>query len=140
MRAMGAILGLGVAAGAALGQARHNVYIYDFDFSINPPGGPVEPAVINAGDIVVWIPLAEFHNTMACEGQDEYWESEILQLTETFEYQFTIPGVYWYYCHPHGWDNGDGTAGGMASTITVLPSPGALPLIPAALMALRRRR
>ncbi|HSF88740.1 MAG TPA: multicopper oxidase domain-containing protein, partial [Saprospiraceae bacterium] len=30
--------------------------------------------------------------------------------------------VFVYYCIPHGADNGDGTASGMASTVTVLPA------------------
>src|SRR5688572_27687519 len=90
---------VGLAAAAAPAQPRVNVYVFDFDFSINPPGsGPVEDAVINAGDIVVWIPLDELHNTVACVGQAEFWESPILELTDTFEWQFNVPGTYVYYC------------------------------------------
>lgn len=132
-----------VAAVPAAGQPRVNVYVFDFDFSVNLPGaGPVEDAVVNVGDIVVWIPLDEFHNTVACVGQAEFWESPILDLTDTFEWQFTTPGTYVYYCAPHGQDNGDGTASGMWGTITVVPGPGcaAAALMGAACAAGRRRR
>lgn len=122
-------------------QRRVTVYIYDFAFSTNEPPGPIEAAVINPGDSILWVLLDDFHDTVACIGQDEYWESPIMSRNETFEYQFTIPGVYNYFCSPHGFDNGDGTATGMTSSITVLPSPGvAGPLAAAGAMAIGRRR
>jgi hypothetical protein len=36
-----------------------------------------------------------------------------------FEHTFSHVGRFWYYCLPHGFDLGNGTAGGMAGTITV---------------------
>lgn len=122
-----ALLAAVLAAPAAAQPARVTIYAFDFDFSIHRPGeGPIEDAVINVGDVVVWVPLDEMHSTVACVGQAELWESPILPLTDTFEYQFTIPGVYTYYCGPHGQDNGDGTATGMWGTVTVLPAPAGL--------------
>jgi plastocyanin len=132
---------LGAAAYAQPQQVR--VYIYDFAFSINPPGEPVVPAVCHVGDRVIWTPVDDFHDTVACVGQAEYWESPIMRSFEAFDWTFTIPGVYTYYCSPHGSDNGDGTASGMQSTITVLPvpAPGAAGLAATALaMGLRRPR
>jgi plastocyanin len=120
-----------------------NVYVFDFDFSINQPGEPIVDAVIDVGDIVQWVALAEFHDTVAAAGQAEFWQSPLFQQPgDVFDYQFNIPGVYHYYCSPHGFDNGDGTAGGMSGTITVLPAPGsALVLLGAgAVLAGRRRR
>ncbi len=39
----------------------------------------------------------------------------------TFDHAFTHVGTFWYYCQMHGFDNGDGTADGMAGTITMIP-------------------
>ncbi len=120
-----------------------NVYVYDFSFSINLPGQPVEDAVINLGDTIQWVWLAEMHNTVSCVGQLESWESDIFMPGDRFVYTFTHEGVFTYYCAPHGSDNGDGTASGMAATITVLPIPGPSGVLALALggsLALRRRR
>lgn len=142
MRRFVALLALAACAGMAHAQARVNVYVIDFAFSNHLPEFPVESdTYVNVGDIVVWIPIHEFHNTVAAVGQDEYWNSPILDLTDTFEYQFTIPGTYTYYCEPHGWDNGDGTVGGMTGRIIVLPAPASLGLLAmTGLLGVRRRR
>lgn len=139
--ALPAIAALALSAAPAHAE-RVTVYIYDFDFSINIPGqGPVEDAVINVGDIVRWVALDDFHDTVAAVGQDEFWQSDFMQAGDTFEYFFTIPGIYNYYCSPHGFDNGDGTASGMVGTITVLPTPASVAtLLAAGLYATRRRR
>ncbi len=135
------LLILAALASPALAQPRLvTVYAFDFDFSINRPGeGPIQQAVINPGDRVQWVMLHDFHNTVACVGQAEFWESPIMQMGEVFSWDFTTPGVYTYYCSPHGSDNGDGTATGMQGTITVLPSPGTAPLLALGLLAVRRR-
>lgn len=141
MRCCVSLLALAACAGIAHAQARVNVYVFDFSFSNRLPGLPIESdTFINAGDIVVWIPIHEFHNTVAAVGQDEYWNSPILDLTDTFEYQFTIPGTYAYYCEPHGWDNGDGTVGGMTGRIIVLPAPASIGAASLALFVCVRRR
>jgi plastocyanin len=131
----------GAAREASAQPARVTVYAFDFDFSVNLPGAPVQDAVINVGDIIQWVPLDDFHNTVAAEGQAEFWASEILGMADTFEWVFDTPGVFHYYCQPHGQDNGDGTASGMAGTITVVPGPGAGVVVGAAgLVAAGRRR
>jgi plastocyanin len=119
---------------------RQYVFMYDFEFSINPPGQPIEQAVINVGDEVIWFAYDDLHNAVACVGQAEFWEAPLMFRGETFAYTFTIPGVYTYYCVPHGADNGDGTADGMQGTVTVLPAPGGLGVFAAAGVALCRRR
>lgn len=134
----------GVLAGPCAGTARADriyVNIFDFDFSVNQPGEPVVDPVINVGDVVVWVVIDEFHTTHACAGQAEYWESPTLFLNDSWDHTFTTPGVYNYYCDPHGHDNGDGTASGMSGTITVLPAPGTpAAVLGAAALASRRRR
>jgi len=136
-----AILGAGLAAASAQAQIhRQYVYMYDFAFSINPPGEAVVQAVVNPGDEVIWFAYHDLHNTVACVGQAEFWESPLMFHGDTFAYTFTIPGVYTYYCAPHGADNGDGTADGMQGTVTVLPTPGVLGVLAAGGAWCARRR
>ena len=132
----------GVASGAQ-GASTVDVFVFDFDFSINPAAGEVLPAVIFAGDTIRWVFVDEMHNTVACVGQAEFWESDVFMAGETFVYTFETPGVFNYYCAPHGADAGDGTYFGMGSSITVLPVPGVnaiAGMAAAAIFTGRRRR
>jgi FtsP/CotA-like multicopper oxidase with cupredoxin domain len=99
-----------------------DVYVYNNQFSINPPGQPVQPAVITQGDVIRWVWVQGNHTTTSVAGSPEQWSSAITSSNTSFTYQFNTPGTFWYYCIPHGTDNGDGTASGMASTVTVLPA------------------
>ena len=99
-----------------------DVYVYSFDFSLNPTGQPVVDAVITVGDTVRWVWLEGNHTTTSVLGIAEQWNAEIDSSHPTFSHTFTTLGVFHYYCLPHGFDNGDQTAGGMAGTITVLPA------------------
>jgi spore coat protein A len=99
-----------------------NVYVYNTEFSINQPGGPVVSAVITQGDSIRWIWVQGGHTTTSVAGSTEQWNQPINSSTPQFTRQFNSTGVFWYYCIPHGSDNGDGTASGMSSTITVLPA------------------
>lgn len=98
------------------------VYVYNTEFSINMPGEPIVPAVITQGDTIRWVHLQGGHTTTAVASSPEQWDEIIDSANPVFERQFTTVGVFWYYCIPHGTDNGDGTSSGMASTITVLPA------------------
>ncbi len=98
------------------------VYVLGHDFSINPPGNPdIQDAVISVGDTVRWNFTAPFHSTTSCVGTPEQWDSPIvLETPDTFDHTFTNVGVFHYFCAIHGFDFGNGTAGGMSGTITVL--------------------
>lgn len=98
------------------------VYVYNNNFSINPPGESVESPVIQVGDSVRWYWLQGNHTTTSVSGSSEVWNQAINSVSTEFLYQFNSPGVYWYYCIPHGSDSGDGTASGMSGTITVIPA------------------
>lgn len=98
------------------------VYVYNTEFSINTQGGPVAPAVITQGDSIRWVWLQGGHTTTSVAGSPEQWNQPINSSSTTYTRQFNTVGVFWYYCIPHGSDNGDGTASGMSSTITVLPA------------------
>jgi FtsP/CotA-like multicopper oxidase with cupredoxin domain len=97
------------------------VYVFNNEFSINPPGQPiVRNATIFEGDIIQWQHMQGNHTTTSVMGSAEQWNTDINNSIPTFSYQFNTSGVYWYYCIPHGTDNMDGTASGMHGTITVL--------------------
>lgn len=97
------------------------VRVFNFDFSAAPSGPPVDP-VIQVGDTVRWVWENGFHDVTSVFGDTEEYASETtFDIGYTFEHTFTQPGVHHYYCSVHGFDNGDGTAGGMSGTVTVLP-------------------
>lgn len=147
MRSFAVCLGLaavGVVCGATPSRARADtitVYVFDFDYSINRPGeGPVQDAVVNIGDTVRWLWLGDFHTVTSCMGNPEVFDSGIFDTGDTFEQTYTTPGTWFYYCIPHGVDLGNGTAIGMAGTITVVPAPGVFAVGAAGAFALARRR
>jgi hypothetical protein len=121
----------------------YNVYVFDFNFSIYRPGeGEIESPQILVGDTIRWVWLNDFHDVVSVAGQAEQWQSPLFLAGDTFEYTFGTPGVFWYYCSPHGFDIGNGTAGGMAGTIEVqpVPAPGGLVTLAAGGLLKRRRR
>lgn len=111
------LLGSASATGSTV-----DVYVYSFEFSVNPPGGPVVDAIITVGDTVRWVWVDGNHTTTSVAGSPEAWDANINSNNPQFSRVFTTSGTFHYYCRPHGFDNGDGTAGGMAGTITVLAS------------------
>lgn len=118
------------------------VNVFDYDFSINQPGEPVEDAVIRVGDTVRWVFLDSGHSATSVAGNPEFWNSGYVGVGgQTFDHTFTHEGTWWYYCFPHGNDRGDGTADGMAGTITVrVPAPGVTCFGACAGLMFRRRR
>ncbi|MBA3725175.1 MAG: PEP-CTERM sorting domain-containing protein [Armatimonadetes bacterium] len=56
------------------------------------------------------------------------------------EHTFTNVGTWWYFCMLHGFDNGDGTAGGMSGTVTVVPEPATIATLGMGTLILLRRR
>jgi len=119
------------------------VHIFNFDYSINPEGEPIEDPIINIGDTIRWI-LDEGHHTVtSVQGIPEVFDSGMMtDKGQTFEHTFTNVGTWWYYCEPHGFDNGNGTASGMAGTVTVqVPEPSTVVALAAGgLLLLKRRR
>jgi plastocyanin len=137
---------VGVISGATSSRACADtitVYVFDFDYSINRPGeGPIQDAVINVGDTVRWEWLGDFHTVTSCAGNLEVFDSGIFDTGDSFEQTFNTVGTWSYYCIPHGVDLGNGTAIGMAGTVTVVPVPSVLVAgaVGAVALAGRRRR
>ncbi|MFU8829142.1 MAG: DNRLRE domain-containing protein, partial [Phycisphaerales bacterium] len=98
------------------------VYTFNNEFSMNQPGNPIADPVISVGDTVQWVWLQGNHTTTSVSGSPEQWNAPLNSNSTFFEHTFTLEGIFHYYCIPHGSDNGDGTASGMAGTITVLPN------------------
>lgn len=99
----------------------HVVYTYNNQFSLNQPGETVVNTVtINEGDTVRWVRLQGSHTTTAVAGSAEQWNSDLNATVTQFDRKFNNTGTFWYYCIPHGSDNGDGTASGMHGKVVVL--------------------
>ncbi len=147
-RALGSLFAslAGAVAFAALGlessarAATVQVYVFEFDFSSSLPTEPITDPTIHVGDTIRWVWLDDHHTTTAALHQDDYWRSDLFDAGDSFEHTFETPGVFWYYCEPHGFDRGDGTAVGMAGTITVVPSPGGAIVASTALLPFMARR
>ena len=137
---------IGFAAPAPTASAQnvfHIVNVFDFFYSNNLRDETiVSTVVINPGDWVRWLVYDDLHDTVSCSGQAEAWQSEMMFAGGQFDYQFTIPGTYNYYCSMHADDNGDGTATGMTGTVIVTPEPGAGAAVlgAAGMAAMGRRR
>ncbi len=114
-----------MGAVATAGAATTTVHIFNFDFSENMSGSPIVDPVIDLGDTVHWVWDNGFHSTTSVAGIAESWDSGVLNGAShpTFDHTFTNVGTFWYYCSVHGVDNGDGTAGMMAGTVTVRAVP-----------------
>jgi plastocyanin len=91
------------------------VHVQNFDFS-------PDPVTIHVGDTVEWVWDTPDHSTTSVKGSAVAWDSGVLNTGATFEEPFNQAGTFVYYCKIHGFDNGNGTAGGMASKVVVLPS------------------
>jgi plastocyanin len=115
------------------------VHVFDFDFSTNPPGFPVVDPTISVGDTIHWVWDSGLHSTTSVAGSIEVWDSGNHSPPAFFDHTFTHTGTFWYFCDIHGFDNGDGTAGGMAGTVTVVPAPASAGFI-LTLGAIARRR
>jgi plastocyanin len=109
------------------------VHVQNFDFS-------PDPVTINVGDTVRWVWDTPDHSTTSVKGSAVSWDSGVLNTGATFDETFNQAGTFVYYCTIHGVDNGNGTAGGMASKVMVLapgsPTPTPSPTPPPSIIPL----
>jgi plastocyanin len=73
-----------------------------------------QDVTINVGDTIQWVWASNHHSsTSGTPGNpDGLWDSGILNKNATFSHTFTTPGVFPYYCTPHG-------SLGMVGSVTV---------------------
>ena len=126
------VAALTVSARAAVVPVR----VFDNDFDPDP--------TINLNDTVrwEWDTTIFLHSTTSASGLLESWDSGLQDYPFTFDHTFTNLGSFAYCCSSHGFDNLDGTTGGMAGIVTVVPEPATIGLLSLGAMALigRRRR
>jgi len=133
-----------LAAGVSVAHADTVIVnVFNFDFSSNAPGQVILDPTINVGDTVQWVWRSGFHSVTSVAGGLESFNSGNFASPHTFSHTFTQLGNFNYFCNIHGFDAGNGAAGGMSGRITVVPTPGpaaAIALAVAAGMSRRRRR
>jgi plastocyanin len=121
-----AVAVLGVSPGTAGAQTTVTIDILNTDF-VNPSTGLHFDPVIKVGDTIHWVWQEPDHSTTSVTSGTpapvEVWNSMVLNPPATFDHTFTHVGSFQYYCSIHGFDNGNGTAGGMHGVITVQPVP-----------------
>lgn len=94
------------------------IHVFNFDYGTNPPVG--SDPIIEVGDTVHWVWDASFHTVTSLGGQTENFSSGLLNTGATFDHTFNTSGSYGYFCDLHGFDQGNGTFGGMGGFVHVL--------------------
>ncbi|MEA2552183.1 MAG: hypothetical protein QOJ65_359 [Fimbriimonadaceae bacterium] len=140
-----AIAGITMAMVAPAAADVVTVYVFSYDFSTDPTHTTIVDPVIHVGDTIHWVWQNAHHNVVSVEGSAEAFDSGFPtggSLPYSFDHTFTNVGTFWYYCTPHGQDLGNGTATGMAGTITVeaVPEPASMAALGLGALALVRKR
>ncbi|MBC7835980.1 MAG: hypothetical protein H7Y88_12905, partial [Phycisphaerales bacterium] len=115
LRLAAAIMAVGVGGAASADVITVNVF--DFDFSTGGPADPIADAVINLGDTVRWTFIDPSHTTTSVAGIAEQWDSGFIAPGLSFDHTFNTLGSFQYFCQAHGFDMGNGAAGGMSGTV-----------------------
>jgi plastocyanin len=74
---------------------------------------------INVGDVIHFVWKGSDHSTTSVSGSAVSWDSGVHNAGFTFDVTFNQSGTFNYYCKIHGFDNHNGTAGGMSGSIIV---------------------
>jgi plastocyanin len=126
---------LSLVAAMPARAATHIVHVVNSEFNPDP--------TIRVGDTVTWLFEEDMgHTTTSVRNIPEQWDSGPRSSEDSYSHTFTRVGTWHYYCQPHGFDSGNGTAGGMAGIIRVVPEPASAGLLgaAAAVALLRRHR
>ncbi len=134
LRAGGVLLaGAALAPGMATSAEVTDVKMLSVNVGSSVSFDPIGLYFARVGQTVRWHCVAGVHTVTAYHPANDHhslripsdakpWDSGFLQPGQTFEYKFTVPGVYDYYCMPH-------EMGGMVGRIIVVTptGPGARP-------------
>jgi plastocyanin len=106
-----------VKAGENIVMAPFNVMAAEGEVTVNIVQFAFDPVylVVQAGTTVTWVNQDTAQHTTTAD--DNLWDSGLYGQGESFSFSFEQPGIYPYYCIPHGAPGGVG----MAATIVVLP-------------------
>ena len=140
MRTILALAAVSICASGAR-AATHDVYVFNFDFSVEHPStGIIQDAVINAGDTVRWIWVAGLHSVTSFPDSAEVFDSGLLTPPSDFSYTFNNVGEFNYLCSIHS-EQHMGHITGMVGSVTVLvPATAGGAVEALGLIAGRRRR
>jgi plastocyanin len=116
------ILSVCLFTGPASAQTTINLDVFNFDFGNAASGTHMNPT-IHVGDTVDWQWVSGFHSVTSVAGQQDPFNSGDHSPTFSFSHTFHTTGTFWYYCDIHGFDMGNGIAGGMSGRIAVMPVP-----------------
>jgi plastocyanin len=139
-----AIGGLGLAAVPAIAGTQPAIVIdvFNTNFGNATTGQHVDPT-ITVGQTVRWHWAGGLHSSTSVLGIAESWDSGDNDTGFDFDHTFTNVGAFPYYCDLHGFDAGNGTAGGMSGIVHVSAPEPSMTLLGgvagAALLGLRRR-
>jgi plastocyanin len=108
--------------GSASAQTTFNLDVFNLDFGNATTGTHIDPT-IHVGDTVDWHWVAGTHSVTTVSGSTDPFNSGDHSPTFSFSHTFHTTGTFWYYCDIHGFDMGNGMAGGMSGRVTVMPVP-----------------
>ena len=107
----GRLFGLGLALGLALPVAAITTNISTVGFSFSPAN-----VTIKTNDTVHWINNGAFHTVNSANVPVAF--PGAASGFQTYDFTFTTPGIFNYYCANHGFPNG-----GMNGNVTVTAPP-----------------
>ena len=95
------------------GAVTVTVHMFSFNFTTDATHATIVSPTIHVGDTIHWVLDEGFHCATSCAGMTESWASPMMANPgESYDHTFTHAGTFNYYCCIHGFDNGNGTAGG----------------------------
>ena len=61
----------------------------------------MDVAKIEVGDTITWVPTSKGHNVQIIAAPEGYEIPKKSKLSKEVTLEFTVPGIYYYWCTPH---------------------------------------